>query len=548
MKPLHRNFPGYGIATLILLAATISPCRANSAVPSISTTPVTASSSDRAEGFRDFLGTPAEETPTETPSDPEEEKSETAAPDPNLQILIEADKLYQAGDIRAAETLYRQAKPPWPQNPDSPIEPLSAPITDPQLLTPGCGVYWREAQAGLESNLETRIFVPLKFLVEQCPQFLPGHITLATAHQKYSRLPDAVAVMERATTFYPDDPQLLRTKIEVLVASKLWLEASIAARRFSLLNPEHPDAAEFTLIADENLGKFRSYIRKMITGNAIANVITGAASIALTGNPLGALSAVETLMLLSKGESGIGESVAKDARENLPMVEDEEVVAYVNEIGQKLAKVAGRSDFEYEFYVILDPEINAFALPGGKVFVNAGAIVNSDSEAELAGLLAHELAHAVLSHGFQMVTHGNLVSSIARSFPFGGTLTNLLVLDYSRDMERQADLLGTRILVAAGYAADGLRNLMVALKEKYGSSSPILKGLSSHPPTLERITYLETLILRNGYNRYTYEGVETHQKIKARVISLLDEESPESTTPDEESPESTTPDQETTND
>lgn len=515
MKPLHRKFPRYGIAILFLLITIASPWMTDRPVAA-STPGVTPDTSE-----------PPPETsepPPET-SEPEGETEETTPPelDPTLQLLIEADKLYQAGDIPGAETLYRQAKPPWPEVPDSPIERPKAAITDPNLLSPGCGVYWREAQAGLERNLETRIFVPLKLLVEQCPEFLPGHITLATAHQKYSRLPDAIEVMERATTLYPDEPQLLRTKINVLVAAKLWLEASIAARRFSLLNPEHPSSAEFTLIADENLGKFRSYIRKMITGNAIANVITGAASIALTGNPIGAISAVETLMVLAKGESGIGESVTKDALENLPIVEDEEIVAYINQLGQKLAKVAGRDDFQYEFYVILDPEINAFALPGGKVFVNAGAIVNSDSEAELAGLLAHELAHAVLSHGFQMVTHGNLVSSIARSFPFGGTLTNLLVLDYSRDMERQADLLGTRILVAAGYAADGLRNLMVALKEKYGSGSPLLKGLSTHPPTQERITYLETLILRNGYNRYTYEGVETHQKIKERVKSLLDE-------------------------
>jgi predicted Zn-dependent protease len=328
-------------------------------------------------------------------------------------------------------------------------------------------------------------------------------------------------VLERATTLYPDRPELIRAKVSALANTEKWLEASIAARQFAILNPEHPEVEEFVQLADDNFGKFRSHIRELIAGNAIGNVVTGAIGVALTGNPLGALSAVETLVMLARGESDIGESVANDAIEHLEMVEDEEVLSYVRDMGHKLAKVTGRDDFEYEFYVIKDKNLNAFALPGGKIFVNAGAILHSDSEAELAGLITHELAHTVLSHGFQMVTHGNLLGSMTRYFPFGGTLTNLLVLDYSRDMERQADVLGTRLLTSAGYAADGLRNLMVKLKQEYGEGSSFWKFMSSHPPTKERITYLETLIERGGSNRLTYEGVERHQEVRQRVAELL---------------------------
>ncbi|MBC1300290.1 M48 family metalloprotease, partial [Nostoc sp. UCD122] len=78
----------------------------------------------------------------------------------------------------------------------------------------------------------------------------------------------------------------------------------------------------------------------------------------------------------------------------------------INDIGQKLAKVAGRNEFKYEFFVIPEEELNAFALPGGKILINAGAIAKTTSEAELAGLVAHELSHVVLSHGFQLVTQG----------------------------------------------------------------------------------------------------------------------------------------------
>jgi predicted Zn-dependent protease len=199
-------------------------------------------------------------------------------------------------------------------------------------------------------------------------------------------------------------------------------------------------------------------------------------------------------------------------------------VAYVQELGEQLSKLSGRDDFEYEFYVIHDKNLNAFALPGGKIFINLGAILHSDTEAELAGLITHELAHTVLSHGFQMVTHGNLIGNMARYVPFGGTLANLLVLNYSREMEQQADVLGTRLLTSAGYAADGLRNLMVKLKEQYGEGSSFWKFMSSHPPTKERIAYIESLIERGGYNRFAYEGVERHQEMRQRAAELLREE------------------------
>ncbi|MCT7956350.1 M48 family metalloprotease [Laspinema palackyanum] len=443
----------------------------------------------------------------------------------HLERLAEADRLFVAGDIAAAEAIYQEVKPPFSSNrQQAAISTLPEPLTDPEQLSPASRVYWREAQAGWESQLESRIFVPLEFLVEASPEFLPGHLLLAEAYTTYAEPQKTVEVLERATTFYPNSPELLRVKIEALAATEQWLEASIAARQFALLNPDHPDAEEFATLAEDNFSKFRGYIRKVIAGNAIGNVVTGAIGVALTGNPLGALSAVETLVMLARGESAIGRSIANQAVEQLEMVEDEQIVAYVQELGAKLSKLSGRDDFEYEFYVIKDKNLNAFALPGGKIFVNAGAILHSDTEAQLAGLITHELAHAVLSHGFQMVTHGNLISNMARYVPFGGTLANLLVLDYSRDMEQQADVLGTRLLTSAGYSADGLRNLMVKLKEQYGEGSSFWKFMSSHPPTKERIADLETLIERGGYNRFAYEGVERHQEMRQRVAQLLREE------------------------
>ncbi|MEQ8969296.1 MAG: M48 family metalloprotease [Coleofasciculus sp. C1-SOL-03] len=468
--------------------------------------------------------------PSETASDDStdvEDDTETTAEIPELtpeererqQKLIEADRLYMSGQFTAAQQLYREAKASF--DTEAALEKPVA-IYEPTELSPAGAVYWRQSEEGLEQELETKILVPLQFLVEQQPEFIPGHLRYAQTLQEYDRQEEAIQVLERATTLYPNQPDLIKAKVTALADTKRWLEASLAARQFAMLNFNHPQAAEFEVLAEENLERYRSHLRGELRGNAIANVITGALGYIFTGNLFGPISAIETTTLMLRGESAVGESFAERVQNQLPMVEDEQVLEYVREIGNKLAIVAGRDEFEYQFYVVMDDQLNAFALPGGKIFVNAGAILKTDSEAELAGLLAHELAHAVLSHGFQLVTEGNLIANVTQYIPFGRTATNLIVLDYSRDMERQADALGTKILVAGGYAADGLHNLMITLNEE-DRDRPLFAWLSTHPNTEERISNIETLIERNGYNRYTYEGVARHLEIQARVAQLLKE-------------------------
>ncbi|NJN56749.1 MAG: M48 family metalloprotease [Leptolyngbyaceae cyanobacterium SL_5_9] len=457
-------------------------------------------------------------SPTDPADSPAEaEPSTTLADEDRQQLLIEADRLYLQGQYEQAEFLYRKAKEPFVAEA---VQERPAAISDPTQLPPAGQVYWREAEAGRAAELYTRLMVPLELLVAEYPQFIPGHLLYAEVLAEQDKPEESLAVLERATTLYPNEPELIRARVDSLAANEHWLEASIAARQFALLNPDRPDRAEFETLADQHLEEFQDRTRSRLRGNAIANFVTGAASFVLTGNLFGPLSAVETTILMLRGESAVGESIANQATRQLELVEDEAVVAYVNELGQRLAEVSGRDDFEYEFYVVEDETLNAFALPGGKIFVNAGAILEANSEAELAGLLAHELSHAVLSHGFQLVTSGNLTANLLQFIPYGGYAANLAVLSYSRDMERQADALGTRILATSGYAADGLRNLMITLEEAEEESLPFA-WLSTHPDTDERIENIETQIELNGYNRYTYEGVERHQAMQRRVEQLL---------------------------
>ena len=437
------------------------------------------------------------------------------------QKLIEADELYLSGNLVEAEKLYREVKELFAAEVETEAAKLPEAIYDSAELSPKGAVYWRISSEGVEQQLESKIFIPLEFLVEQHPEFIPGHLRYAQALKDYERPKEALQVLERAAIQYSNEPDLLRVTIETYGEEKQWLEASLMARQFALLNPEHPEAEEFIQLADYNLERYQKHLRAELRGNLIANILTGALGYAFTGSLFGPLSALETTALLLQGESAIGNQISNQVQEQAPMLEDEEVVAYVREIGNKLVAVTGRDQFDYEFYVIMDDQLNAFALPGGKIFINAGALTEINSEAELAGLLAHELSHSVLSHGFQLVTQGNLTSNLAQFIPFGGTAANLIVLNYSRGMERQADIFGTRILAASGYAADGLRNLTVTLKEQDKPSPPA--WLSSHPNLADRVEYLETLIVNNGYNRYAYEGVERHSQIKKKVEKLMEE-------------------------
>ncbi|NJK61142.1 MAG: M48 family metalloprotease, partial [Oscillatoriales cyanobacterium SM2_1_8] len=318
-------------------------------------------------------------------------------------------------------------------------------------MPPGARAYWREYET---QTRPLRRLVALELVVEEAPQFLPAVLKLADHHAQRQDYRESLAVLERALTDYPDRAELVQAQANLLTQQQKWLEAAIALNQFAVFYPDRPETAAFQQRARQLQERHETELRQRVTENAIANLLVGLAGYAGRGNPGGAVTALQTFWALGQGESALGQSYAENLQKSLPLLDNPETVAYVRRIGEKLAQYAGRNEFKYEFFVLQDEAANAFALPGGKIFVNAGAILLSQSEAELAGLLAHELAHAVLSHGFQLVSRGNLTAAALQNVPGGGQAANLLILSYSRDMERQADRLGTRILATAGYAAE----------------------------------------------------------------------------------------------
>lgn len=475
--------------------------------------------------------TTSEETETEPTEDESEEKVEEPTPEElaRLEKLAQADRLYKAGDKAAAVKLYREAKEIWEierkKTAENNAETAIA-FSDPAKLSPAGRVFWRNYQQGKEQQLETKTISSLKLLTTREPQFIPSHVYYSEALLEHEREEESLAALNRAVNLYPNQPEILRAKMNADIAAENWLDASIMARQYALFNPNSPQAKEFDRLAEEYLAEYQSNLRESITWNAIGNAIAGTVGFALTGNLFGPIFALQTTAMLLNGESAVGEASVGQIKQQVPLIKDEAVTEYVDRIGQKIADASGREEFDYQFYVIMDDTLNAFALPGGKVFVNAGAIMETDSEAELAGLLAHEISHSALSHGFQMAAKGNLTANIVGYIPYvGNTASSLIVLNYSRGMEKQADIFGTRILVNSGYAADGVRNLMAQLHESHqDEDNPEPPAwLSSHPNTEQRIAYMEQLIVDNNLDRYAYEGVDRHQEIKQLVTAKWQE-------------------------
>jgi predicted Zn-dependent protease len=418
------------------------------------------------------------------------------------QGLQESDSLIQQGNIQQAARIQKQLKEDFPR-PDAAL----APITDAENLSYDGQKYYELAQTGMESGLESKTFEPLKLLTSNYPDFLPGHLMLAQAYRDYEKPEKALETLERATDFYPQSTEILDAKLKVLEEDNEYLKASIAARKFTITFPNHPEVDKYNSIADEYFTAWKRDIQGLVVGNQIVSSIFGSSS--TSGQDLAAIVAM--------GEAKYGEALAKKYKEALPMVEDEEVLNYVDSVGQKVAKEIGRqydsvgNKIEYEFYVIDTPQTNAFALPGGKIFIYSGLLEILNSEAELAGLLSHEAAHSALSHGIEQTVEFTTLRNITQAIPLGDLFASLAKAEYDRGQERDADILGTRALSRADYAADGLHRVMKTFK-KLGSSGPAF--LASHPASETRMKYLRDLIQRRNYNRYNYEGVETYWQEK----------------------------------
>ena len=211
-------------------------------------------------------------------------------------------------------------------------------------------------------------------------------------------------------------------------------------------------------------------------------------------------------MFSAQQDVEIGAQSAAEAERQLPILRDADVENYVNRIGHRLAANAGGPQFQYRFRVVNASDINAFALPGGFIYLNRGIIENSRNEGEVAGVLAHEIAHSALRHGTHQASKayaaqaglqilggllggrvGNNTAQILNTI--GGVGLNALFLKFSRELETQADVRGAQILAASGYTPADLVSFFDQLAKVDRSKKTT--WLSHHPAPPDRQARIE---------------------------------------------------------
>jgi len=231
----------------------------------------------------------------------------------------------------------------------------------------------------------------------------------------------------------------------------------------------------------------------------------------------------------------IGRNVSQDAERQLVMLNDRRVDTYVNNLGRRLAGKAPGESFPYQFKVVNDRGINAFALPGGYVYVNRGIIERADNEAQLAGVIAHEIGHVALRHGTNQATKayftqgllgilggmvgGGSVGAIATQLGAGFVASSVL-LKYSRDAERQADVIGTQILYDNNYDPRAMAQFFEKIQaESKGGRPP--QFFSSHPNPENREARVNDEVQKLGGppRNYRTDSAE-FRDIKRYVLSL----------------------------
>lgn len=207
---------------------------------------------------------------------------------------------------------------------------------------------------------------------------------------------------------------------------------------------------------------------------------------------------------------------------------DPQLQAYVNRVGRRLANLSHRPNLPWQFTVVNSSQVNAFALPGGKISITRGLITKMHSEDELAGVLGHEIGHVTARHAVAAYTRQVLMAgamlglSIALSdndyapalLAAAGMAGGLMMLSYSRDQERQSDELGYEYMTRAGYNPLAMVGTFELFKKMQKSEPGAVQGwLSSHPLPQERITAAEQRALASPLSSRAFETAEFNRRL-----------------------------------
>jgi Zn-dependent protease with chaperone function len=231
----------------------------------------------------------------------------------------------------------------------------------------------------------------------------------------------------------------------------------------------------------------------------------------------------------------LGREASTEVEKEVSLVKDSEVTRYVSDLGMRLTKFApGDTDYPWSFKVVDSQDINAFALPGGFIYINRGVLEAADNEAEVAGVIAHEIGHVVMRHGTHQASQAMLAQMplaifggiLGQSTSIGAQLAQLgiglglnsILLKNSRGAESQADQIGTYTLYQAGYNPHAMADFFEIIQKKYPQRT--IEFFSDHPNPENRIARVDALIPELGPARDWKTDSREFQLAKAEVLKM----------------------------
>jgi len=248
--------------------------------------------------------------------------------------------------------------------------------------------------------------------------------------------------------------------------------------------------------------------------------------------------------MTTEEEKKLGKVVLLEIKREADFVRDLNVQAFVERIGYSLVDQLDTTPFEFKFYVINELDPNAFAVPGGYIFINTGLIVLAENEQEIAGVLAHEISHVTQRHVAQIIEKSkrlNIASMVAMvaamlagrggagsqaGAAMASATAGALTLKYTREIETDADQHGLHLLIKAGYNPDGMIKFFNRLQKFSLAMAPKVPAyLLTHPATEERISLLENLLQMGPKPTGPFKTFDNFNKI--RTMTFIEERAPQ---------------------
>ncbi len=235
-------------------------------------------------------------------------------------------------------------------------------------------------------------------------------------------------------------------------------------------------------------------------------------------------------------EVDMGREYSAQIAQQLPLISDPEVLTYLNVLGDSIARLTARSDLDWHFYLVNSDEVNAFAVPGGYIYVNRGLIARAATMSELAGVIGHEIGHVVKRHSIKQmekaqganigITLGCVLTGVCGTPGAGDAINigaNALFAKFSRADETEADAEGFHYVMRAGIDPNGIvKMFQTLLRERQSRPAGVAAWFTTHPLEEDRIAEVQRLINAVPAAQRTGLTVDSpkYQKFKQRLASL----------------------------